>query len=261
MAQFTPINTPGTMYKAQLIKKRKSKDSQGQKTKKFRKHVPFPFTKLPAEIRNMIYEYSVVANEKIRIVGHKDTKGRMIAKRTFGYLGPRNDINLSLLRVSRQVREECTPVLYAKNRFCFEQASSMTLFMAQHATRLSDLRHVTIGFRCAHASTTSFAAFSSLAHTTNLQSITLDSWYFGSDWADPIALAEKFYLAACVWMEAVGLRKGEKKAALKMIRLGPILSKKPAQYLGPDGRYHESRLGHSEEEQAEFFRALGRLMD
>jgi hypothetical protein len=90
------------------------------------KHV-FPFMKLPGEIRNMVYENSLVLPRPIDfwpIIPDDAPRG------TDHLTVLRQDvkhINTALMQVCRQVNHEATPILYAKNRFRFSDRGGWTI--------------------------------------------------------------------------------------------------------------------------------------
>ncbi|KAF2277093.1 uncharacterized protein EI97DRAFT_441848 [Westerdykella ornata] len=88
---------------------------------------PFPFMRLPGELRNMIYRQCLVLGRPIDLwpllpynAPAGTTKLSLIERDL-------KHINVSLLRVSRRVNQEATPVLYGCNRFRFSDSKGWTI--------------------------------------------------------------------------------------------------------------------------------------
>jgi len=69
--------------------------------------LPFPFLKLPTELRVEIYRYVLVQNYPIYLVYYK-TVGKYPTK-----------LALSLLRTCSDMYDECAQILYGENQFAF----------------------------------------------------------------------------------------------------------------------------------------------
>lgn len=78
---------------------------------------PFPFLKLPPELRNEVYRYLAVQPGPIRILVRDDLLRRDV-KKNFGLPQNYQDQTQPVVtKVSRQVREEALPLYYAENIF------------------------------------------------------------------------------------------------------------------------------------------------
>ncbi|KAF2637061.1 hypothetical protein P280DRAFT_137576 [Massarina eburnea CBS 473.64] len=176
----------------------------------------FPFLKLPAEIRNMIYKLVLATDDEIEFQRAYENreKGRFLIKRQRPHIITNNDINVKLLRVSKQIREEATVFLYSGNTFFFFSANTLPKFFSQYATHVRDIRSITLNVcHCSQAALEK--AFSYLAFADRLERLCLhyqmSPRYTFQDNVDI------FFWGSRYWLEAVGIRKGNKNAALQMI--------------------------------------------
>ncbi|KAF2166201.1 hypothetical protein M409DRAFT_23392 [Zasmidium cellare ATCC 36951] len=115
---------------------------------------PCRFLGLSAELRNEVYELvlkhpgplelskgidlttgrfgQLVRNERVYVVG--------------GFQGDEDSRqNLALLRTTRQIHAEATPILYSKNEFVAVDKDPLCYFLRQIGPSVQLLRHVTIG--------------------------------------------------------------------------------------------------------------------
>lgn len=84
---------------------------------------PFPFLRLPAELRNIIYRIFLVRDGTLQVL---PTPSKQTRKHWIRRIGPawclvhtETDIEPAVLRVSRQVHREAAHILYGENRFSF----------------------------------------------------------------------------------------------------------------------------------------------
>ncbi|KAJ4349981.1 uncharacterized protein N0V89_008602 [Didymosphaeria variabile] len=193
------------------------------KKSKKQKESRFPFLELPGEIRNMIYEHALTATDRhidIHRVLDDDTKARTKPVRQSKYSGKRKykDIVHQLLRVNRQIHDEATPILYSQNAFNFFDAQGLASFLGRYSLHVRDLSHVVICENLHFNRGTGQSietAFSLLAFAENLQSLKLDlTWSKNGNVKDA---AQTFYHMARNWLQAVGLRKGDKRAGMDIL--------------------------------------------
>ena len=82
------------------------------------------FTKLPVEVRDMIYRRLLISSEPIlrahELIGYKT----IVA----GNHHPISDLDSRLMRTCRAVYEETLPILYGSNTFEFHSPNAMSLF-------------------------------------------------------------------------------------------------------------------------------------
>ena len=130
------------------------------------------------------------------------------------------DISHQLLRTYKQISQEASPLLCSENVFSFHNIQDLASFFGRHATRVADIRKITISdYIVLNASRGTLSrtetVFSLLAFAENLDSLKLDL-YWGQD-QDIKEAARTFYHVARNWMEAVAIRKGNRTAAVEMI--------------------------------------------
>lgn len=75
---------------------------------------PFPFLKLPSELRNTVYKMLLVSDKPLRV-----TRGKPGPKRYCGNHGA------ALLRVNRQIHDEAGSILYGCNEFIFHSSTAV----------------------------------------------------------------------------------------------------------------------------------------
>lgn len=96
------------------------------------------FTKLPLEIRRLIYEQVLVSASVLagvaNMVGKEKTKRRMLNS----YI-PITDIDSAVLRACRKVYTEALPVLYGGNTFKFSNTAAMNDFKEKGLIRRGPL--------------------------------------------------------------------------------------------------------------------------
>jgi hypothetical protein len=178
----------------------------------------------------MIYEHTLTAaNGEIDIhrVWDADTQTRTKPARQSKYSRKKKyrDIVLQLLRVNKQVREEATSILYSQNTFRFSNTHDLASFFGRNSLHVRDLSRIVIcdelwlnfgpGTRLAIET-----AFNLLSFAENIQSLELTLKWTRSD--DINAAARSFYLLARNWLQAVGIRKGDKHAAMEILTIEGI---------------------------------------
>lgn len=90
----------------------------------------FPFLKLPAEIRNRIYRYSLTSRRPLEMWPMIPLDAAPFTTRDAILDDNVKNINTALLRVSRQVHTEATYVLYRYNRFRFSDMGGWTILQS-----------------------------------------------------------------------------------------------------------------------------------
>ena len=236
----------------------------------------FPFMKLPAEIRNMIYTYTLTDASGINLVAifkhRRRAVERISAEAQFNIGGDQyysiNRINddvrakyeeptalvPSLLAVSKQIHQEGRDILYA-NEFIFADTFALYSFMINlgpaGATYLKKLRLMGWGYGRAMKAY-NHSCFATLVWATNLESFRFDKTSGYS--RNPKGAAEQLYRDAFPWLEAVGVAKGKVDAALEVLQISEDVFDHPY--------WHNSqRRTVSGEEGLEKFReGLGRLL-
>ncbi|KAF2189499.1 hypothetical protein K469DRAFT_747577 [Zopfia rhizophila CBS 207.26] len=219
---------------------RKKEAKVNTRTKKSPNKTPFPFLKLPGEIRNSIYEYALVdpkyaiaidgpgerlllkrgdkhANGYSTTDAKNYTKGRPLKWALNYRLCPQ------FLRVCRQIHIEAAPMLYAGNHFLFLDTFAMNNFLARYQGMIHHIRRVSLFYIGSRNSiSTTRSAFAKLIDAINLEALVLEigflrslprrSWY-----QNAFIAAENFYHVAHPWLWAIAGRKGGKSTALDLI--------------------------------------------
>lgn len=216
-------------------------------TIKRRRKVPFPFLKLPAEIRNMIYGYCLVDKQHSISIGIKREKARrrLIKPGDFtsqhgsaalevlktstahvkGALQWRLNTQLcvQLLRVNKQISNEATTILYAQNLLSFLDPTSMLYFLDQIGdTNMLAIRRISLLFWDVRVPVvTKYRAFVKLIGAVNLESLALEGGclYSMTRYSNSYPDAMHFYQMAQPWLWAVAGRTGSKEAPLALLHL------------------------------------------
>lgn len=208
---------------------------------KRRKPSAFPFFKLPAELRNMIYHYSLVDTNGIYLVSKSKAYRRVVKRRLLPeYSYPpvqpadgaspserppanqflNNYLTPQLLCASRQVYDEAAPMLYTQNALFVEDTTCLHTLLAQTGRERARIADVTIqawgAGRGVH-NAMNHVAFMMLADAVGLRRLHLDcvaGW-----WATADKAALQFYRDAHYWLEAAGARAGDMAAGVDVISL------------------------------------------
>ena len=205
----------------------------------------FPFLKLPAEIRNIIYEYTLTDPSGINLVGvfkHKRRNVERISAKLQASLAEgsswsdahrmnnsiRNNqeeepapLVTSLLAVNKQIHQEGVDILYGKNEFIFTDSFALYNFMINLGpSRSKSLRTLRIlGWLHGRAMKAyNHSCFAVLVWATNITAFHIDSqigWYRASKYG-----ADQLYRDAFPWMESVGMAQGKVDAVVDIIKLG-----------------------------------------
>ncbi|KAF1956257.1 hypothetical protein CC80DRAFT_562962 [Byssothecium circinans] len=231
---------------------------------------PFPFLKLPPEIRNMIYKLVLVSKRGMHFQRAYSTveKGRCLIKRRQMHIAgkgnAKDEINAKLLRACKQIRNEATVLLYSCNRFQFDDAGMLPQFFVQYATHVRDIRVITLYIK--HITSDACEkAFSALVHADQLESLELlydlypVSQYGGSGKEALRASAEEFFGVARFWIEAEGIRRGNKRAALKVLTL-PNDLEKPRECHYCKGKFIRWATKRTEDEHKVFWAMLRKYL-
>lgn len=98
----------------------------------------FRFFDLPAEIRDIIYDYAMFPEGHHRVIPfHKDLPSYLKV------YTPKEVHNLNLLRANQQIREEASKLLYCRAKFNFRQFKTVEKFITgMQSKNLDHLRHV-----------------------------------------------------------------------------------------------------------------------
>nr|POF17965.1 hypothetical protein CFP56_13376 [Quercus suber] len=198
---------------------------------------PFPFLRLPLELRYMIYGYALTDHEVALCAKTKslrrtvtrwdnrlaqrayDTNGEMIAE---DVAHTPNNFVPALLATNKQIHDEAVVFLYGQ-RLAFEDLYALHSFLAEIGLRnckvLADVTVKAWGHGRGVHRAMNFCAFAMLASCTNLRSLTLDCEVGWSWRTDAKRLAKTIYRNAHHFLEALAAAKGSCNAAIDVIRL------------------------------------------
>jgi hypothetical protein len=198
---------------------------------------------LPAEIRNMIYSYTLTDPDGINLMGTFKHQRRtverisaeLLTQMTGTYRRPTRrygqgaqdagtePVSLvpSLLAVCKQIYSEGRDFLYG-NELVFADSFALYCFMLNISSAgAKQLQHLRL-LEWAHGRGMkgyNHSCFAVLVQATNLKTFRLDS---SSSWArSPKLAAAKLYRDAFPWLEAIGAAKGKANAGVDVLRLDP----------------------------------------
>lgn len=211
-------------------------------TRSLPKRKVFPFLELPAEIRNIIYTYTLTDLSGINFVAVQRNKRRCVERvsqeilgsgpHSHSYYRP-NSINAnidnvedmpaslvpSLLAVNKQIHQEGCHILYG-NELVFADTIALYAFMINigpvSASYIKRMRLKGWGYGPTLKAYNN-ACFAVLIWATNLQKFCIDT---NIGWCRrPKLVAQRLYRDAFPWLEAVGNAKGNFDAALGVLDL------------------------------------------
>lgn len=198
---------------------------------------------LPAEIRNMIYTYTLSDASGINLVGAFKHKRRTVERVSaaaqdgistsyscYTYSKINDDVRAAyaeptalvpaLLAVNKQIHQESRDMLYA-NDFIFADSFALYSFMLNlgpsGAKSLKSVRIMNWGYGRA-LKAYNHSCFAVLAWATNIKKLVLDKLPGYS--RSPNGAAEQLYRDAFPWLEAIGAAKGKVDAGLDVLELG-----------------------------------------
>jgi hypothetical protein len=94
------------------------------------------FLDLPAEVRNMIYQFVLVYSAgRLRQVDIKKKE-----------TGPRSELAVGIIRASRQLHSEALPLFYGQNTFSFFNPTQLGEFLEKVGPARSHIRHIHLNF-------------------------------------------------------------------------------------------------------------------
>lgn len=204
----------------QKKQKTRAKKQTGKKHNK-----PFPWAKLPAELRNEVYALCLTRAWPINLTTSK-RMGRNIVRQKHI---PRQNRTLvpNLLRIDKKTLAEGLPILY-KNEFEFDDAKAMYVFLAQLSESTKSLlerislndQMALYGFGRRHAKRyLLLPALTGLIGTKALKILRFGGDFLGIGRHVSVAVQE-LYIHAHLWLEAVAREKGDAKAAVDLIQVG-----------------------------------------
>ncbi|KAL8657418.1 MAG: hypothetical protein Q9226_001932 [Calogaya cf. arnoldii] len=223
-------------------------------TKQLPNNKIFPFTSLPAELKNKIYEYALVTEYEIPLRYKRRhmqwTNRHTVALRDNKYfqapcripnaglgeyfviddtLWPRvtkpPSLASNLLVLNHETHAQTQPILYSANVFALEDNKALLYFCSTIGPKnCATLRELYIKSWCfaTHERTTNRSAFALLANAVDLKYLNIDYRIYriykpSFDWA---RTACEFFQDAQPWLEAVGASKDRRDAAVDIVYLG-----------------------------------------
>ncbi|KAI4173983.1 MAG: hypothetical protein LQ346_008306 [Caloplaca aetnensis] len=209
-------------------------------TKPVAKKKIFPFTTLPAELKNKIYADALTSNHEVPLIyklqryhhvaelGDTDSFQKFMRNRHYRYYPPFDQLEVfkpsfgpNFLLLNRQIHAETQPILYGANTFAFEDTKALHAFCAtigpKNCASLRRLVVRSLGYSDASRAMI-HPAFTVLASAVNLTRLEMACPIFYRD--DGKRVAREFYRYSYHWLEAVGRSKGSVDAAVDLVVLG-----------------------------------------
>ncbi|KAE9972861.1 hypothetical protein EG328_004738 [Venturia inaequalis] len=122
----------------------------GQRRRRLQPYRPFPFLRLPAELRNRIYKFSLETDDELLITDTLQKKPRRrVACRYYhryekALKNHKVDVNVNILRVCKQIHVEAVGILYAQP-IKFMSLDGMFYFLSQIGkNNMESLRQIEI---------------------------------------------------------------------------------------------------------------------
>lgn len=200
---------------------------------------------LPAEVKNMIYEFALASDYEIPLVfkmkgyRHTITLGDPNTFQDFrrkayreDYDGPfrrryippaqvsRPSFAPAIMGVNHEIHAQAQPILYGANVFALEDPKALLAFCAnigpKNCALLQDVSLKHFGNTVVRRALC-YPAFAALANAVNLQSLSLDCIVRRGD---AVLTARQFFRDGHNWLEAVGTKEGRRDAAVDRIQLG-----------------------------------------
>ncbi|KAK0827605.1 hypothetical protein LTR03_016819 [Friedmanniomyces endolithicus] len=283
-----PINTLTVPQNPHAIKRRKVAKKVKAPAKPKKNQKPFPFTLLPPELRDYIYELALTDEAGVTLISKTKNYRRTVAPGSIvdrdngGYYGGRRRIRRlafrqsqsqsqsqgsqgeptrailspALLAVSKQIHAEGINFLY-QNRIIVEDTYALHGFLATIGSNRSRVTDLTVrgwgNSRGAHKAM-NFCSFTLLAGCTNLKKLYLDC---ALGWRRDIrGLARQLYRDGVYFFEAYGLANGSKSAGVEIVELNETNFDIHKGYQGRDTSSPE-KDEFKEKCQAELKRLLG----
>lgn len=214
-------------------------------TKPLHKRKIFPFTSLPAEIKNQIYALALEDPGVIFLVSKTVRYRRTVQRSTpdvakAGYHHRRRNylhvwqqsqpsdtstatmlptLTPNILLLNRAIYAEAQPILYASNAFALEDTTALHAFLAiigpKNRATITDLTIKGWGYTRTHKAL-NHPALTMLACAANLKHLYLDCRIHRSG---PKGVAKQLYRDGFHWLEAVGAAKGKFDAAIEIIEV------------------------------------------
>ncbi|KAL8937536.1 MAG: hypothetical protein Q9216_004378 [Gyalolechia sp. 2 TL-2023] len=198
----------------------------------------FPFTSLPPELKNKIYNYLLTCGHEVPIIwklrqyrhvaalGDTETFQSFLQRGRYRPFSPSRNVlkpsfGPNILVLNHQMHAETSAILYGANLFAFEDTRALHAFCAnigpKNCALLRQLAVKHMGYSKGSKALNN-PAFAMLGRAVNLTRLAMDCSIHYSGRGEQIA--RQFYRDAHHWIEAVASSKGRRDAALDIIELG-----------------------------------------
>nr|POF06922.1 hypothetical protein CFP56_31546 [Quercus suber] len=202
---------------------KKQKNATATETNSYPAKQVFPFLRLPRELRDMIYEYAL-SDDPVRLTT-KQRAYRTIFLRYYRDAESEchhNRMSPSILAVNKQIHEEGVSFLY-KSIFYMADTFTLHRFLTQIGPknckflRWLNIRSLATCDTDTGSGRDMLSAFSLLASCINLETLCINAGY--SLRKDMKFVARNIYRKGHCFIEAYGLARGRKDAAVDVIQL------------------------------------------
>lgn len=180
----------------------------------FQASQPFPFPKLPAELRNRIYHLALVPNDPIQLTETVKKNRRHVATRSKRSV-LHQQISHNILRTCKQVYYEAAPVLYGQpiefpDRYGHAQTALMCFLsqIGKHGARMLQII-ILDTLKVGKVASFTHPVFTLLVDAINLQELRINRLDEGNHKStfpdvDVGKLVQLFYPVAHTWLEQMG---------------------------------------------------------
>ncbi|KAH9826221.1 hypothetical protein Tdes44962_MAKER03605 [Teratosphaeria destructans] len=205
-----PFNLLGTMVYT-------TGDMEGNQAIIIRPARPFPFVKLPKELRARIYDFYFapkgLLGDAILLDGKRSNKDVYAKTYAEGH-----QHRVGLLAVNKEISTEATPHLYTLP-LRLDSTATLLDFLSQLPTPVrrppARPQHQNL-----HQDRLRARPCTSLAESRDLRRFHVGAGVCGD--ADPAKAARLFYADACKFLQAVGAVRGRKDAGVDILSFGPL---------------------------------------
>ena len=180
----------------------------------------FPFTDLPAELRNKIYAAALVDEDGIHFEPRTKGYRRIVVRKVPNSTDKPASLVPAILTMNHETFNEAQAILYGNNKFTVEDTTALHSFLAgigsKNIRALVDVTIKSWGMSRGHK-TMNHPALTLLSSAVNLRRIHIDcqiNWSRGG-----VGTAQQLYRDGFHFLEAFGMAKGRKDAAIDVIEM------------------------------------------
>ncbi|KAL8875944.1 MAG: hypothetical protein Q9192_008957, partial [Flavoplaca navasiana] len=220
-------------------KKKLRVNPKADKTKALPRKKIFPFMSLPAEIKNMIYEYALTSDDEIPLIFKRKGYRHTVViggGRSFMASAPPHEFDSTrlvpwsldsppsltpaIIALNNEVCTQARPILYGSNKFALEDPKALFVFCTsigpKNCAMLQKVSLYHFGSTAARKALR-YPALAALGNAVNLQSLSLVCRICPGN---ALRTAQQFFRDGHSWLEAVGAKEGRRDAAVDRIELG-----------------------------------------